>query len=230
MRPDDRHDADAKRWRPVVQLAGVAALALVAAAAVALLLMWAGRPAGDATAGTLPDTTPPGPVTDVHVCPPDCGVEPDPAPPVDPCVETVKGKRTFGCGVILFDGHGAEWWAREYRRLERRTKREARRDVHYALRLAAAAFGDGRAVDRPVTLAELRAVSRCESTWNPFSVNRSSGASGLFQFLGSTWRGSWGAQRFHALGFSVFDPVANALAAAQTVSRDGDWGQWVCKP
>lgn len=228
MKPDENDGRRAAKWRP----GHLAAVAALAAAAVALLFTWAGRPSADAAAGTLPDTTPPGDVTDVHVCPPDCGVEPDPAPDVelDPCVETTKGKRVYGCGLIRFDGHGAEWWAHEYRKLEKRAKRQARPTVDYALRLAAAAFGDGRAVKRPVTLAELRAVVRCESGFDPYNVNASSGASGLFQFLASTWSGSWGGQRFHAHGFSVFDPVANALAAAQTVSRDGDWGQWVCKP
>jgi peptidoglycan hydrolase CwlO-like protein len=65
-------------------------------------------------------------------------------------------------------------------------------------------------------------VAKCESNYNPYAVNPSSGASGLFQFLPSTWRGSpYAAQ-------SVFDPVANAQAAEWLYNRSGP-GQWSCK-
>jgi soluble lytic murein transglycosylase-like protein len=64
-------------------------------------------------------------------------------------------------------------------------------------------------------------VAKCESNYNPYAVNRSSGASGLFQFLPSTWAGS----PYHAQ--SVFDPTANAKAAAWLYQRSGP-GQWVC--
>jgi len=65
-------------------------------------------------------------------------------------------------------------------------------------------------------------VAKCESNYNPFAVNRSSGASGLFQFLPSTWA----LTPQHAQ--SVFDPVANAQAAAWLYQRSGP-GQWSCK-
>jgi len=64
-------------------------------------------------------------------------------------------------------------------------------------------------------------VAKCESNYNPYAVNRSSGASGLFQFLPSTWA----ASPYHAQ--SVFDPSANAHAAAWLYQRSGP-GQWVC--
>jgi soluble lytic murein transglycosylase-like protein len=64
-------------------------------------------------------------------------------------------------------------------------------------------------------------VAKCESNYNPYAVNRSSDASGLFQFLPSTWAGS----PYHAS--SVFDPTANAKAAAWLYQRSGP-GQWVC--
>ena len=64
-------------------------------------------------------------------------------------------------------------------------------------------------------------VAKCESNYNPYAVNRSSGASGLFQFLPSTWAGS----PYHAQ--SVFDPSANAHAAAWLYQRSGP-SQWVC--
>ena len=65
-------------------------------------------------------------------------------------------------------------------------------------------------------------VAWCESRYHPNSVNTSSGASGLFQFLPSTW--AFTPQ--HAS--SPFDPVANSLAAAWLYNRDGP-SQWVCQ-
>ena len=89
--------------------------------------------------------------------------------------------------------------------------------VEYALRLAAAAY--------PVPYAELRAVSWCESRWTPSAVNGGgSGSSGLFQFLPSTWAHTPYGR------FSIFDPVANALAAAWLVVQDHGWREWTCKP
>lgn len=187
--------------------------ALLAAAIAVAVLTGAANGGEQPATTTVPATT----TTTVVVS------EPAPEPAPDPCLERVAGKRTFGCGQIRFDGHGPEWWAREARQLERLLKIRWRPMVDYALRLAAAAFP-------AVGLGELRTVARCESGFDTYNVNPSSGASGLFQFLGSTWRGSWGAQRFHNLGFDVFDPVANALAAAFVVTKDGGWGQWVCKP
>lgn len=65
-------------------------------------------------------------------------------------------------------------------------------------------------------------VAYCESRYHPTSVNTSSGASGLFQFLPSTWSGTpWAAK-------SPFDPVANAQAAAWLYSHYGP-GRWSCK-
>lgn len=65
-------------------------------------------------------------------------------------------------------------------------------------------------------------IAYCESRYHPNSVNTSSGASGLFQFLPSTWGGTpWAGQ-------SPFDPVANAQAAAWLYSHYGP-GRWSCK-
>src|SRR3989454_9719436 len=63
-------------------------------------------------------------------------------------------------------------------------------------------------------------IAWCESRYHPNSVNSSSGASGLFQFLPSTW--AFTPQR----GLSPFDPVANSNAAAWLYARDGP-SQWV---
>jgi hypothetical protein len=64
-------------------------------------------------------------------------------------------------------------------------------------------------------------VAACESSDNPNAVNASSGASGLFQFLRSTW-----ALTPYA-GASIFDPVANARAAAWLYVHGGP-GNWQC--
>lgn len=67
-------------------------------------------------------------------------------------------------------------------------------------------------------------VAACESHGNPGAYNRSSGASGLYQFLPSTWAGTPQGRA----GRSVFDGYANAEAAAWLYQRRG--GQpWSCK-
>lgn len=109
-------------------------------------------------------------------------------------------------------------------RANRRLQRELARVVHsgngplYAIRLASAIYG--------VPESEMRAVASCETggSFSPFSKNPSSTASGLFQFLDSTWASAG------IPGFSVFDPIANALAAARLVIRDGGWSEWSCRP
>ena len=65
-------------------------------------------------------------------------------------------------------------------------------------------------------------VAWCESRYHPNSVNSDSGASGLFQFLPSTWSGTPYAS------YSPFNPQYNALAAAWLYARYGP-GRWVCQ-
>jgi hypothetical protein len=65
-------------------------------------------------------------------------------------------------------------------------------------------------------------VAWCESRYHPNSVNSDSGASGLFQFLPSTWSGTPYAS------YSPFDPRYNALAAAWLYSHYGPQ-RWVCQ-
>jgi hypothetical protein len=70
--------------------------------------------------------------------------------------------------------------------------------------------------------AELWRKARCESNLHRYSVDTSSGAAGLFQFLPSTWRSTPFGR------YSIFDPYANALAAGWMHSR-GRGGEWVCR-
>jgi len=143
------------------------------------------------------------------------------ARPSDPAE---RHRRVIGEGQIRFDGHGPEWWAQRWRRERDRTRvlsvalRRQRRvllnspHVVEAINLAAAVYGDGSTLWRK---------ARCESHLNPRAANPS-GAAGLFQFLGSTWRSTPFA------GFSVWSPYANALAAGW-MHEHGRGGEWACR-
>jgi uncharacterized protein YabE (DUF348 family) len=72
---------------------------------------------------------------------------------------------------------------------------------------------------------QLLRVAYCESRFNPGAYN-ASGASGLFQFLPSTWAAN--SVRAGSAGASPFDPVASANVAAWMFAR-GQAGQWVCR-
>lgn len=64
-------------------------------------------------------------------------------------------------------------------------------------------------------------VANCESHYNPLAVNRYSGASGLFQFMPSTWNA-------HFAGWNIWDPYAQARAAL--VFYNNGWtNAWTCK-
>ena len=115
----------------------------------------------------------------------------------------------------LYRNHSAAYWAQRFRRRTRQLQaaraflqRRWRPTVSYALRLASAVSG--------VSYWELRSVSYCESTHNPFASNGR--YRGLFQLGWSPF------------GLSPYDPVANAISAAMTVRHDGGWYQWECKP
>ena len=68
-------------------------------------------------------------------------------------------------------------------------------------------------------------VARCESGFNPYAKSPISTASGVFQFLNTTW-----ATTSYA-GESVFNASANIHAAYQVFARDGySWREWSCQP
>src|SRR4029077_5889332 len=115
-------------------------------------------------------------------------------------------RRVVGTGQIRFDGAGPEKWALRFHREQakvrflRRELTKGRRlllsqpTVSEAINLAGATYGNRSTLWRK---------ARCEWGLNPRSVNSGSSASGLFQFLPSTWNSTPYA------GFSILDPFAN---------------------
>jgi hypothetical protein len=144
----------------------------------------------------------------------------DPGRPVD-------HRRVIGHGQIRFDGAGPERWAaraRAARRQLAQARLELRRERRIVLRhptvveavnLACATYGFCDTLWRK---------ARCETggTFDPRASNSGSGAAGLFQFLGSTWRST--PYRV----FSPFDPTAAALAAGW-MHAQGRGGEWACR-
>ncbi len=71
-----------------------------------------------------------------------------------------------------------------------------------------------------VSYAWLLGVAECESGLDPTDVNRSSGASGLFQFMPATFYGHGGTD--------IWNPTQQANIAAKMFSI-GESSEWVCK-
>jgi soluble lytic murein transglycosylase-like protein len=67
------------------------------------------------------------------------------------------------------------------------------------------------------------AIARCESGYNQFSKNKSSTASGVFQYLSSTWQ----ATDQGKLGLSVFDANANVKAAVSYIAIHKSTRPWL---
>jgi hypothetical protein len=102
-------------------------------------------------------------------------------------------------------------WVRANRhiiRLRSHLRQRTGPSVDHAITLASRVFG--------VPESQMRAVSFCESRWDPYATNGK--YRGLFQL-------GWAP-----FGLSPFDPYASALSAAMTVRHDGSWRQWSCKP
>lgn len=87
-------------------------------------------------------------------------------------------------------------------------------DIVSIIYAAAAAYGQSG--------DDMLRVAICESGLDPNNVTPPYDASGLFQFLPGTWASTPYA------GYSVFDPVANANAAAWMWAV-GRRGEWVCQ-
>lgn len=63
-----------------------------------------------------------------------------------------------------------------------------------------------------------------ESRWEPSAYNRSSGATGLAQFLPSTW--AWGCERFGVWG-DPWDPYEN-IGMMSLFLSEGEYYHWAC--
>jgi peptidoglycan hydrolase CwlO-like protein len=79
---------------------------------------------------------------------------------------------------------------------------------------------------------EALAILECESLGDPDAYNPYSGASGLFQFIPSTWASTSPKAGFP--GASPFDPEANIGTAAWLANRydelgQGYWAPWSCR-
>lgn len=82
----------------------------------------------------------------------------------------------------------------------------------------------------PWAVNDAMKVVGCETGWtfNPWSKNRRSGASGLFQHMPRYW-----SARSSAAGFgdaNIFDPEANVAVAAWLWGQTETWRHWSCKP
>lgn len=77
--------------------------------------------------------------------------------------------------------------------------------------------------------AAVRVVG-CETgyTYNPWSKNTSSGASGYFQHMPKYWSARSSSAGW--AGYSIFHPEANVAVAAWLWGQTGTWAHWSCKP
>jgi hypothetical protein len=138
----------------------------------------------------------------------------EPPPAVQMIDRTVDGLNVDDWKLEAERWHSA---AARYLNRSRQLKRAIRFDpeVKTAIDLACVVYGN---------CSTLWRKAGCETggTFSRWSKNRHSTASGLFQFLDSTWTSTpYG-------GFSVYDPYANALAAGwMHVHNRG--GEWVCR-
>lgn len=126
-------------------------------------------------------------------------------------------KRATVVTLVRYRGRTAREWAMRYRARTSQVQRVrrvlyARSSVVEAINLACATYG---------SCSTLWRRARCESGYSPSATN-GSGASGLFQFLDSTWRSTPFAR------FSVWSPYANALAAGW-MHAHGRGGEWACR-
>jgi hypothetical protein len=126
-------------------------------------------------------------------------------------------KRARGCGTR---GHLRAIWRKDKRAFYR----------HRAYKLRWGDCGDagpvpdcihGAALELGADESWLLGVSHCESHWDRFARNPS-GATGLFQFMPSTWASTpYGAN-------SIYSVRWQALAAAWMYTQ-GRSGEWVCQ-
>jgi len=131
--------------------------------------------------------------------------------PTEPQTTTVEVDRTLQGRTVGQWHQAAQRYLSRARSLQVALHRDP--EVSTAIGLACTVYR--------VSCSTLFRKARCESHLWRYAHNPS-GASGLFQFLPSTWRSTpFGA-------YSVYDPYASALAAGW-MHRAGRGGEWVCR-
>gem|GEM_PF-7113958 len=85
----------------------------------------------------------------------------------------------------------------------------------------------------PDLVEEALAIIACESNGDPAARNGRSGAAGLFQFIGGTWKHASAMAGF--AGVSPYEPEANIAAGAWLAGYSLDrgnaaWFHWTCRP
>lgn len=69
-------------------------------------------------------------------------------------------------------------------------------------------------------------IARCESGLNPLAKAKTSSASGIFQFINSTWKHTTKKLLWES-GHDVFDPKLNIIAGIYLLKTEGA-GHWEC--
>lgn len=128
----------------------------------------------------------------------------------------VSGEWDNGFLQVSF-GDGSGWVASD--KLKARPTPPAkdaykRSELISIINLAADRYGQNR--------GDMLRVARCESDLIPGAINAVGGSYGLFQFKPQTWA------RTPYASFDIFDPAANAMAAAWLWSQGGK-REWVCQ-
>lgn len=102
-----------------------------------------------------------------------------------------------------------------------RSQLASRTSIRSAIRTAAVTYS--------VPESQIRSVAWCESRMRATAIGRtpvgSERAVGLMQWLPS----SFSRTPYGRAGLNPFDPYVSALAAAETVRKEG-WRAWACKP
>jgi hypothetical protein len=128
--------------------------------------------------------------------------------------ETTHKREPCAAHSIDFCERTVNHYSGEVRRLRKLASRRVAPSYLQLIRVASVVYR----VDR----ATLERKARCESVNFTDFYNEGSRASGVFQFLPSTWAGTPFA------GFSIFSPVANVFAGAW-MHAHGRGGEWVCR-
>ena len=112
-----------------------------------------------------------------------------------------------------------------FRHFEKPYRSFSDREIKITVRCAVAHWSVPGGIDKALQ------VGHCESGYNEYAANAYSSASGVFQFLDSTWSSTYSRFRELArrwsLRSSVFNGRSNVVMAVKKAHVDG-WGAWSC--